>query len=146
LEKQFAEAHHAREGHLPLEEQAENYDRFYDILVQHLEAIGDHREGSGDGEFSTYRYVDPNDVTVVVSDTESVYRCGAIDAAFAAIAEAGVPHLVIFDTGSYIAVLPDGKVFGTSEREDLLAFDRRRLSAEESSPASGSPSPGTPLW
>lgn len=126
FEKQFHAAHHAREGHLPLEEQTKNYDRFYDILVRHLQAIGTHGEGSDDGEFSTYRYVDPSDVTVVVSDTESVFRCGAIEAAFAAITEAGVPHLVIFDAGSYIAVLPDGRVFGSSDSEDLLAYDRPR--------------------
>lgn len=128
IDKQFQAAHYAREGHLPLDDRARNYDHFYDILVRHLEAIGTHAEGSGDGEFSTYRYVDPSDVTVVVSDTETVYRCGAIEAALAAITESGAPHMVIFDTGSYIAVLPDGKVFGYSKEEDLPAYDRRRIS------------------
>ncbi len=127
LEKQFHAAHHAREGHLPMADQAENYDRFYDILVKHLQAIGTHGEGGDDGEFSTYRYVDSTDVTVVVSDTDSVYRCGAIDAALSAIKEAGASHMVIFDTGSYLAVFPDGRVFGYSDREDLLAYDRQRI-------------------
>ena len=125
-EKQFHAAHHAREGHLPLADQAKNYDRFYDILVRHLQAIGTHSEGSGGGVFSTSRYVDPSDVTVVVSDTESIYRCGAIEAALAAITEAGTPHMVIFDAESYIAVLP-GRVFGYSDNEDLLAYDHQRI-------------------
>lgn len=67
-----------------------------------------------------------NYVTVVVNDTETVFRSGAIDAAFAAISETGASHMVIFDTGSYIAVLPDGGVIGCSDEEDLLAYDQQR--------------------
>ncbi|MBS0657999.1 MAG: hypothetical protein JSR82_07110 [Verrucomicrobia bacterium] len=127
LEGQFHASHDLREGHLPLDDQAKNYDRFYDILVRHLEAIGTHSEGFLEGDFSTDRYVDPTDVTVVVSDTESVFRCRAIDAAFNAIKESGAAHMVIFDTGSYIAVLPDGRVIGYSEGEDLRGYDRARV-------------------
>jgi hypothetical protein len=126
-EKRFAQAHDAREGHLPLEEQAANYDRFYDALVRHLQSVGAHSEGGlGEGEFSTSRYVDPSDVTVVVSDTETVLYSGALDAALAAITETAAPHMVIFDTGSYIGVLSDGSVIGYSESEDLVAFDHER--------------------
>lgn len=34
--------------------------------------------------------------------------------------------MVIFDTGSYVAVLPEGDVIGCSEFEDLLAWDQQR--------------------
>lgn len=125
-EKRFVQAHDGREGSLPLEEQAANYDRFYDALVRHLQSVGTHCEGFSNGDFSTSRYVDPNDVTVVVSDTETVFRSGAVDAALAAITETGASHMVIFDTGSYIGVLPDGGVIGCSEFEDLLAYDSER--------------------
>ena len=126
LNRKFEAAHGAREEHLPLEVQAKNYDRFYGALIRHLRAVGSHVEGGGDGDFSTSRYVDPNDVTVVVSDTDAVFLSCALDAAFDAITEAGVSHMVIFDTGSYVAVLPDGSVVGYSDDEDLLMFDRQR--------------------
>ncbi len=121
LFEQFEAAHGAKEGRLTLKEQIRNYKPFYDILVRHLQEIGTHSEGPGDGEFSTYADVDPNYATVVVCNTESVFRCGAIGAALAAITEAGTPHMVVFDTGSYIGVMPDGRVIGYSDWEDLLA-------------------------
>jgi hypothetical protein len=125
-ERRFEEAHTARAGHLPLSEQAADYDRFYDALVRHLGTVGTHCEGFSDGEFSTSRYVDPSDLTVVVSDTATVFRSGALNAALAAIAETGAQHMVVFDTGSYIGVLPNGSVLGYSESEDLLVYERSR--------------------
>jgi hypothetical protein len=122
IEKRFVDAHHARQGHLQLDKQAAHYNRFYDTLVRHLRTVGTHCEGFSGSDFSTSREVDPNDVTVVVSNTRTVFHSGALDAAIAAITETGAPHMVIFDTGSYIAVLPDGSVIGYSETEDLLAF------------------------
>ena len=124
LAQNFESAHEAREGHLPLEVQAKNYDHFYDILIRHLRAVGSHVEGGGGGDFSTSRYVDPNDVTVVVSETDTVFCRGALEAAFNAISEAAVRHMVIFDTDSYLAVLPDGRVVGCSEDENLSKFVR----------------------
>ena len=56
------------------------------------------------------------------SKARVVFNSGALDAALAAITESGATHMVVFDTGSYIAVLPDGSVIGYSEREDLLAY------------------------
>ncbi|MBE7494782.1 MAG: hypothetical protein HS117_07545 [Verrucomicrobiaceae bacterium] len=125
-ESRFQAAHQVREGHLSLSEQARNYDLFYCVLVRHLQAVGSVSDGLSDGDFSTSPHVDPSDVTVVVSDTETVFRSGAIDAVFAAICEAGTNHMVIFDTGSYVAVLPEGDVIGCSEFEDLLAWDQQR--------------------
>ena len=107
---------------MPLSGQAKNYDRFYDALLRHLQTVGSVVEGFSGGDFSTSRYVDPNDVTIVVSDTDVVFLSGAIDAALAAITETGASHMVIFDTGSYIAVLPDGSVIGCSDDEDLLCL------------------------
>jgi hypothetical protein len=124
IEKRFADAHHARNGHLELEKQTAHYDRFYDTLVRHLRTVGSHCEGFSGADFSTSRDVEPNDVTVVVSETRLVFNSGAIDAALAAITESGASHMIIFDTGSYIGVLPDGRVIGCSERDDLLAYVR----------------------
>jgi len=122
IEKRFADAHHTRLGHLQLDKQAAHYNRFYDTLVKYLRAVGTHCEGFSGSDFSTSREVDPNDVTVVVSNTRTVFYSGVLEAAFAAITESGAPHMVIFDTGSYIAVLPDGSVIGYSDTEDLLAY------------------------
>jgi hypothetical protein len=128
IERRFAEAHHARHGHQQLDKQTANYDRFYDTLVRHLRAVGSHREGFSGADFLTSRDVDPNDVTVVVSETSLVFNSGALDAALAAIVESGATHMVIFATGSYIGVLPDGSVIGYSEREDLLACETCKMS------------------
>src|SRR4030095_8220392 len=95
IEKRFVDAHHARNGHLQLDKQVAHYDRFYDTLVQHLKTVGTHCEGFSGADFSTSRDVDPNDVTVVVSETSLVFRFG-LNAALAAITEAGASHMVIF--------------------------------------------------
>lgn len=123
IEKRFVDAHHARHGHLQLDKQTAHYDRFYNTLVRYLRTVGTHCEGFG-ADFSTSRDVDPNDVTVVVSEIRFVFHSGVLDVVAAVLAETGAPHMVIFDTGSYIAVLPDGNVIGYSETEDLLAYSQ----------------------
>jgi hypothetical protein len=122
IEKKFADAHHTRQGHLQLDKQMAHYERFYETLVRHLQTVGSQCEGFGGSDFSTSRDVDPNDVTVVISNTKTVFYSGALDAALAAIMETGAPHMVIFDTGSYIGVLPDGSVIGCSDTENLLGY------------------------
>jgi hypothetical protein len=122
IERKFVDAHHARQGHLQLDKQAANYARFYDTLVRYLRTVGTHCEGFSGADFTTSRDVDPNDVTVVVSDTKCVFESGALEVAAAAIRDTGAPHMIIFDTGSYIAVLPDGSVIGYSETEELLRY------------------------
>jgi hypothetical protein len=123
IDRGFHRAYEAREGHLPLEEQTANYDERYDALIRHLSAIGTLAEGDDDGsDFSTYRYVPPAGVITVICSTETIFRLGATDAALAAIHESRAPFMVCFDTGSYIGVLPDGRVVGFSECEDLTPY------------------------
>ena len=121
-ERAFQDAHRAREGHLPLKDQTANYDTRYDALVRRLSAIGTLVEGSGDADFSTYRYVPPSGVITVVCETETIFRTQAPDAALAAIHDTPNPFMVTFDAGSYIAVLPDGRVIGFSDSEDLTQY------------------------
>ncbi|HEY1051813.1 MAG TPA: hypothetical protein VGE39_18710 [Prosthecobacter sp.] len=119
VQAQFQKAHADQEGHLPQEEQAAHYNQFYDLLVAGLQTVGSLAEGSSEGDFVTSCFVDPSFVTVVVSTTATVLKSGALEVAHRAIVEAGGHHMVVFDTGSYIAVLPDGSVIGYSAFEDL---------------------------
>lgn len=119
IEAQFHQAHATQEGKLPLEEQVAHYNQFYDLLVTGLQTVGSLAEGSSEGDFVTSCFVDPSFVTVVVSTTDTVLKSGALEVAHRAIVEAGGQHMVVFDTGSRMAVLPDGSVVGYSDQEDL---------------------------
>jgi hypothetical protein len=105
-----------------LDDRVKRYDLFFDILVEELQKVSSVAVKAGDeGDFSMNRYVDPISMTVVVCGSTHTAAVIGIPAAMAAIRRNADPHVVVFDSGSYIAVLPEGEIIAYSENEDLPA-------------------------
>jgi hypothetical protein len=82
----------------------------HDIIIAHMQSVGTVAEGSGDADFSVYRYVDVSrNITVVVDK----YGPEIIKAVLAAHAEMPEEYVINFDMHpAYASIFRDGRVFG----------------------------------
>jgi|GEM_PF-6599754 len=92
------------------------FDRLFDHLAEALRRHGTFVEGSGEADFSGYRYVDQIPwITTVPSDTVS--PAIALSAALEAVSNSHRPFAVSFDFyPEALLVLPPNRVFTTFEQ------------------------------
>ena len=89
------------------------FDLCHDILIRCLSDVGAVVEGSGEGDFSLYRYVDLNRGITVVLTSEAAFSRSTIQAVLSALEQFPTDYVVRFDAHpSYVCVFRDGRVLG----------------------------------
>ena len=92
---------------------ASEFDQAHDILIRHLSEVGAVAEGTGDGDFSLYRYVDLNRAITVVLDGEAAFGSATIPAVLSALEEFSADYVICFDAHPvYCCVFKGGRVLG----------------------------------
>jgi len=99
------------------------FDFAHDVLIAHLSEVGDVAEGESAGDFSLYRYVDPNRRITVVIESEAGFSPLTIHAVVGALQEISEDYVVALDAHpSYVCVFKDGRVLGfNGASEDVLS-------------------------
>jgi hypothetical protein len=91
----------------------DEFDQAHDALIRHLSKVGVVAEGSGEGDFSLYRYVDLNRGITVVLDGEAAFSSATVAAVLSALEELPADYVIRFDANpAYVCVFKDGRVLG----------------------------------
>lgn len=89
------------------------FDNAHDSLIKHLSEVGVVVEGSGEGDFSLYRYVDLNRGITVVLQDEAAFSPATVSAVLSALEELPANYVVRFDAHpTYVCIFKDGRVLG----------------------------------
>jgi hypothetical protein len=102
----------------------DEFDQAHDVLIRHLSGVGVVVEGSGEGDFSLYRYVDLNRGITVVLKGEDAFRPATVQAVLSALEELPADYVICFDAHpTYVCVFRDGRVLGyePEPRDGVLA-------------------------
>lgn len=96
------------------------YDRVFDVLVDHLRRTGTVSDGGLEADFSMDRFVDPIPEITVVADPKMAAEL--VWVAVAVLNDIQMPFAITFDTGSYVSVISTGHVLGFSDWEELSRY------------------------
>jgi hypothetical protein len=91
----------------------DEFDQAHDALIRHLSEVGLVVKGSGEGDFSLYRYVDLNRGITVVLQGEAAFSPATVPAVLSALEELPADYVIGFDAHpAYVCVFRDGRVLG----------------------------------
>jgi arginase family enzyme len=95
------------------------FDNAHDVLIRWLTEVGTVVEGAGEGDFSLYRYVDPNRAITIVLQGEHAFTPSLIKAVLSALSELTPEYIVQLDAHPvYVCIIRDGRVLGYEPAPD----------------------------